>query len=177
MNECVDCGEPIGIRATRCKPCRRTHRTRYERDRVARLDRHSSDSGPASDVIGPVVDYMSGGTRPPSFPGIVHPPGAPTPQQIEVTDGRVPHPRDRAPKRDLTGIPNEVRQDHQKLRKELAKRDEAEMSSWELMQARNSVQADGRMVSFERPALPAFNTRSGRQIDYLGRSIPRARYS
>jgi len=177
MNECIDCGDPIGIRATRCKPCRRIHRTRYERDRVARLERRPSDSGPETDLLGPVVDYMAGGTRPPDFSGITRQPKATRPPQAEITDGRVPHPRDRAPKRDLAGIPAEVRQDREKLRRELAKRDEADMSSWETMQARNARQADGRVVDFSRPALPALAARSVPRVNAIGQSVPRPRWS
>jgi hypothetical protein len=124
-----------------------------------------------------VIDYTRGATRPPQFPGRIVPP-KPVHNEEVVTDGRVPSPRERERRYDLTGISNETRRDRVRLEVALARQqtgadeDASEMASWEDLQARNTRHNDGRTVSFHVPAFPPIDTRPAR-VNALGQSIPR----
>jgi hypothetical protein len=189
MRECVDCGERIGIRATRCKSCRRIHRTRYERDRVAaQRDSRAADApetyAPESTVVGRDMiarDYTIPGSasKPPSFD--VHP-KQPKPTRPDViTDGRVPSPVERQHRPSLDGIPNAIRRDRVRLEAALARQnsgadyDASEMTSWDELQARNARKDDGRTVLFDKSAFSPPGPRPLRQVNAIGQSIPRAR--
>ena len=184
MRRCEDCGAKIGIRATRCPPCRRAYRTQYENDRAARVRQAAQEARARDDVVEDevgleVVDYCAPGaaSKPPSFSGV-----PPKPQPVRVVevigDGRVRHPAERVPRRDLTGIPATTRMDRARLDAELRRQEigyDSEMASWdELQSARHD---NGRTVSFHVPALPPPGARQAPRVNALGQSIPRARWS
>lgn len=189
MRECITCGARIGIRATRCPPCRRAYRTSYEAERAEKARLAAQESSASYDVSSTemgleLVDYTVPGSasKVPSFSG-VPPKAKPVPAQQVITDGRVPSPAERQYRPSLTGIPNSIRRDRVKLNAELARQkigeeeDASDVTSWDELQSRNARQNDGRTVVFDRPALPPPGARPVRQVDYLGRSIPRARWS
>ena len=125
MRQCVDCGAKVGIKATRCKPCQRDHRTAYERDRVQAkhglrtADRPDYD---LTEVDGDVVDYVTTPpVRVPSF-DVVRPQPMTEEREEPVGDGRTPSPQERwhrQHKTDLTGMPALIRQDRVRLEREI----------------------------------------------------------
>jgi hypothetical protein len=168
MKHCADCGERVGIRATRCKDCRRIHRTNYERDRVtAAREKRAAEESACEPLEFPslgrgVVDYTGGGTRPPS-PDVHRPaPRAePSNDVVDYSRGGSNGPRPPAPP-DFSRVPASVRQDRvraEQMARELARQDaESELTSWEILTSRG--QDDGHLVSF-RPSMDGSVLRGG----------------
>lgn len=64
-NRCIDCEDPIGPRRRRCALCKRAHRAKLERDRVARSARKPVAVRKAATVSeDPVIDYTVADQRP-----------------------------------------------------------------------------------------------------------------
>lgn len=189
--ECADCGTPIGIRATRCKPCRRAYRTDYERERAQaaraenreRMEQVLGDQGDLM-TIGSISDGRSIGGQKFQAPTAYAPrPAAPEPNVVDYTTA--PGPRVLRSRPDPSGIPAEVRHDRVALDRMLAAQDlghddgdlMSEMTSWDDLVASNSRGQDDRRVTFPAlgtPRPPSIFARPMPRTDYLGRSIPRA---
>ena len=180
MRSCVNCGTRIGIRATRCPPCRRAYRTQYENDRAAKVrqaaqEARARDNAVEDEVDQEVVDYCAPGaaSRPPSFSGV---PAKPKPVRTQevLGDGRVPHPADRGHRYDLTGLSGSARQNRYNVEREMVRQirgedDDSDMMNWNDLQAVNMRFNDNRKVTFPAPSMatPAY--------DHLGRPFGRAR--
>jgi hypothetical protein len=172
-HQCVDCGERVGIRATRCKDCRRIHRTKYERDRVtaAREKRAAEESaceGYDFPPLGGLVDYTRPGSasKPPSFGN--HPVARQESRPEEAVDyTKGGHSRPGIYEKDasLAKVPGAARHDfvqaHQMARTIAQAEAESELSSWEVLQLQG--QPDGHLVSF-RPAMDGSILRGGSPV-------------
>jgi hypothetical protein len=125
---CVECGERIGIRATRCGPCKRIHKTKAMRGYRAQDELVTN----AVDHLGlPVVQVAPGEVvgDGKTVPGQAHQfesPYAPKPAEptlTEALDPRVESPATRQARRTMSErsrIPNWVRRDRVAYAREVA---------------------------------------------------------
>jgi hypothetical protein len=155
MRNCVDCGVRIGIRATRCKDCRRIHRTKYERERVASQRRPEQPDLGSTEVHGEVIDYTAPGAaaRPPHEPDVPEKPKVIRDGDTVVVDyTKGGHSGPGQAQLDLSRVPGEVRRDRVKAEKMARKlaAEENDMSEWDALQAANARMAN--TVDFSRQA-------------------------
>jgi hypothetical protein len=167
MNDCVDCGARIGIRATRCKPCRRVYRTAYENGRAAKAREEAQESGASHDLSSTevgreVVDYTKGGHKVPSFSGVSPEPMPVREAEVVVVD--YTHGGHAAPgqghRLDYSNVPGEARRDFVRASRMAAQNsrldeDAPEVASWEILTAvdqgaANTVNFSGPMMDISR---------------------------
>lgn len=182
MRTCKDCGDPVSGRRKRCPDCKRADHAKAEkarREAIKERESYAPDSTPVGlDMIARDYTILGAASKPPSFD--VHPKQPKPARQEVITDGRVPSPAERQHRPSLEGIPNAIRRDRVRLEAEWRRQqigDDSEMASWDDLQARKTRHNDGRTVVFDRPPVQPINARSMRQVNGLGQSIPRARWS
>lgn len=193
---CIDCQlVPVpGRRRLRCEGCRKAHRAKVMRQRRAAESGHELDDHARSeDEDVEVVDYTQGGYSVPRRD--IRPQQAPRRPDPEPQDPRVESPATRGRRQyDLSKIPASVRQDRVRFEQAKARQhadDEFGRSEWDTtlqeLSAKFGMQGLKPYVHdvvFERPGEqlpsmgrnPMYQPRQAR-VDYLGRSIPRQRWS
>jgi hypothetical protein len=168
MRSCVDCRGSVGIKATRCPPCQRSHRTAYERERLlARRDEQLADRPDFGvDEIdgGVVVDYTGPSAKPPDFAGVA---------RRSPEAGREPGLVDYSKAQHRPSI------FERRSRTPLTTRAEPEDLSWDEA-LKVKAERDARTVDFSTPCpgsaiLQPQGLGSGYERNAIGQSIPRER--
>jgi hypothetical protein len=190
------CAEPVQGRKRYCSP---EHRAKAEREQEERYEllhrdernaarRESRAQGKQAERDEAVIDYTAPGaaSRPPQFPGVAKPPTPTGVAEPAISDGRVPHPRDRERKLDMSRISGADRRDLVRAQR-MAAREQfgpeesylSDLSSWDDLMTRSANTNGDGFVSF--PPAPGSPALTGRlnpvaRYDSLGRPYARARW-